>query len=117
MELARSGGANVEDEADPLDGIAATLSDAVPDLYASWAGRWVLIGRDQVHMDAGGLLGCFYGKMPDNRIWASSSPGLRLPDAAVGRPCRYLRIALSRMLGRHARRCAKGVRDDRRDPV
>src|SRR5687768_15672847 len=41
----------IEDQADPLDGIAGATSDAAPDLYASWAGRWVMVGRGQVHMD------------------------------------------------------------------
>jgi hypothetical protein len=83
-------------EAGPLDGIAGTASDAVPDLYSSWAGRWVLIGRGQVHMDASGLLGCFYGKGPHGSTWVSSSPALlsrilspAAPLAADSRTLRY----------------------------
>lgn len=66
----------LEDKAEPLAEIARTRSADVPDLYASWAGRWVLLGRGQVHMDASGLLGCFYGKAPSNQTWVSSSPAL-----------------------------------------
>ena len=44
-------------------------------LYASWAGRWVLIAQDEVHLDAGGLLGCYY-KKGDNGTEVSTVPGL-----------------------------------------
>lgn len=66
----------LEDEADPLDSIGMAAGADVSDLYASWAGRWTLVGRDQVHMDASGLLGCFYGKGPQGSTWVSSSPAL-----------------------------------------
>jgi hypothetical protein len=73
---------------EPLACIARAQSIAVSDLYASWAGRWVLLGRDQVHMDASGLLGCFYGIGLGNRTWVSSSPGLlwRILSAASPLP-------------------------------
>lgn len=64
------------DRPEPLAQIALASSADVPNLYDGWAGRWVLIGRDQVHMDASGLLGCFYGTATDSRIWVSSSPAL-----------------------------------------
>lgn len=67
------------DQADPLTEIAGTASAAVPQLYPSWAGRWVLIGGGQVHLDATGRLGCFYGRDPDRRAWVSSSPALLAP--------------------------------------
>lgn len=66
----------LEDKTDPLMEIARNASIDVPNLYPSWAGRWVLIGRTQVHMDASGLLGCFYGMTPDKQMWVSSSPTL-----------------------------------------
>ena len=28
--------------------------------YTSWAGRWVLIANSELHLDASGLLGCYY---------------------------------------------------------
>lgn len=78
----------IEDQADPLDGISGAPSNAVPDLYTTWAGRWVLIGRGQVHMDASGLLGCFHGLGPHGSTWVSSSPALLShilsPDAPLG---------------------------------
>ncbi|PLZ88460.1 hypothetical protein CEN44_15330 [Fischerella muscicola CCMEE 5323] len=61
---------------EPQTEIAQTASADVPNLYASWAGRWVLIGNGQVHMDASGLLGCFYGTTRDGQVWISSSPAL-----------------------------------------
>ena len=66
----------LEHEPNPMDTISQSTPDAVTDLYASWAGRWVLIGRSQVHLDASGLLGCFYGHGPQGRTWVSSSPAL-----------------------------------------
>lgn len=47
----------------------------LPQLYASWAGRWVLIANDEVHLDAGGLLGCYY-KKGCNGTEVSTVPGL-----------------------------------------
>lgn len=72
---------------DPLAAIAQTPSAKVPDCYSSWAGRWVLVGQGQVHMDASGLLGCFYAKASANQTWVSSSPALLAcilsPDASL----------------------------------
>lgn len=61
---------------EPLAQIALAPTTNVPDLYDGWAGRWVLINRHQVHVDASGLLACFYGKATDSRTWISSSPAL-----------------------------------------
>jgi hypothetical protein len=66
----------LESLSEPLAEIAQTTSADVPNFYASWAGRWVLIGNGQVHMDASGLLGCFYGTTRDGQVWVSSSPAL-----------------------------------------
>ncbi len=63
----------LESQADPLIEIARTASADIPDLYASWAGRWVLIGCGEIHMDASGLLGCFYGTTSEKQTWVSSS--------------------------------------------
>lgn len=60
----------------PEDEIGRTQSDRVPDLYPSWSGRWILVGDGKLHLDASGLLGCFYGKDPKGQMWASSSPAL-----------------------------------------
>ncbi len=60
----------------PENEIAKTQTEQVPNLYSSWAGRWILVGNRQIHLDASGLLGCFYGKDVNGQIWASSSPAL-----------------------------------------
>ncbi|MEA5502352.1 hypothetical protein VB735_04355 [Halotia wernerae UHCC 0503] len=63
----------LESQTDPLTEITRTASTDVPNLYASWAGRWVLVGCAEIHMDATGLLGCFYGTTSDQQTWVSSS--------------------------------------------
>ncbi len=80
----------LESQSEPLTEISRTKSEDIPKLYTSWAGRWVLIGRGQVHMDASGLLGCFYGSTRDGQPWVSSSPAL-LNDILLPKPdCREL---------------------------
>ncbi|WP_421655575.1 hypothetical protein [Leptothermofonsia sp. ETS-13] len=69
---------SLSDRQMPLNEIARTPTAQVLDLYSSWAGRWVLVGQGQVHMDASGLLGCFYGFLGD-QLWVSSSPALLVP--------------------------------------
>lgn len=66
----------LEAEPEPRQQISRTPTADVPALYASWAGRWALVGRGQIYLDASGLLGCFYGSDADTRFWASSSPAL-----------------------------------------
>ena len=44
----------------PEEELRRAQTAAVPDRYGDWSGRWVLIGNGQVHLDAAGLLGCFY---------------------------------------------------------
>jgi hypothetical protein len=60
----------------PQHEIVRAGSDRVPTLYASWAGRWILVGNDTLHLDASGLLGCFYGRGSHGDPWASSSAAL-----------------------------------------
>lgn len=67
--------ATLEAQPTPKTQITQTATAEVPELYSSWAGRWVLVGR-QIHMDASGLLGCFYGTDGRDRTWVSSSPAL-----------------------------------------
>jgi hypothetical protein len=64
-------------------------------LYHAWSGRWVLLGDGELHMDAAGLVGCFYRSLvrgQKGELWISSSPALirRLPNrptcAAVAPP-------------------------------
>ncbi len=66
---------------DPIAEISGSRSHEVSERYDSWAGRWVLIGNDELHMDASGLLGCLYAVADENsaipqETWISSSPAL-----------------------------------------
>jgi hypothetical protein len=61
-------------------------SALVPARYESWTGRWALAGRGELHMDAAGLLGCFYGQDGGGRVAASSSPALLAQLLAEGKP-------------------------------
>jgi len=63
------------DEATPEERIAATPTAEVPEARHCWAGRWTLLGDGQLHLDATGLLGCYYAH-ESGRLWASSSPAL-----------------------------------------
>lgn len=79
-------GLAVETQADrlaPLAAIGRSPTRQVPDLYPSWAGRWILIGQGQLHLDASGLLGCFYGQTRQGEKWASSSPALLISLLAL----------------------------------
>jgi hypothetical protein len=76
---------SLEGEPDPVQQIEAARSVDVPALYASWAGRWLLIGDDSVHLDASGQIGCFYGVDAAGRSWASSSPALVADAVAPGK--------------------------------
>lgn len=60
---------------EPQEAIAKLSTTEVSDRYSSWAGRWLLIGNCQIHLDANGLLGCFYGESAGD-LWLSSSPVL-----------------------------------------
>lgn len=70
----------------PEEEIRRTQSDRIPDLYSDWAGRWVLVGDGRLHLDASGLLGCFYGRDSQGRMWASSSAALIVPILFSDRP-------------------------------
>ncbi len=62
-------------EPEPID-ILSNLNESskIEDLYVSWTGRWILIGKEKLHLDAVGLLGCFYKITPEN-IEVASVPG------------------------------------------
>jgi hypothetical protein len=66
---------------DPVTEISNARSIQIKELYPSWAGRWVLVGNNQLHMDASGMLGCFYRIAYENtkrvqEVWVSSSAAL-----------------------------------------
>lgn len=82
--------------ASPAGQIAGARSSQVPGLIDGWLGRWILLGADQVQLDAASRLGCLYGVDARGDCWASSSPPLladRLwpegPPAPDPRPLRY----------------------------
>jgi hypothetical protein len=56
--------------------IQQTETRDVPTLYRSWAGRWLLIGDNKLHLDAAGLLGCFY------HVTASHPPAVSVSSSA-----------------------------------
>lgn len=62
--------------------LATARTQEVQTLYRDWAGRWILIGEGRIHLDACGLLGCFYRVEGTSTTWASSSGALlaRIPD-------------------------------------
>jgi hypothetical protein len=65
----------------PVDEITTATRDTIQELYQSWEGRWVLIGAGELHMDASGLLGCFYTRVEESggeidEMWVSSSAAL-----------------------------------------
>ncbi len=67
------------DAPSPLEQLAGYEGGDLLDTYRSWAGRWVLIGDSKLHLDACGVLGCFYRAIHRDRaseLWASSSPAL-----------------------------------------
>ena len=63
----------------PLQQLADNENTELLDAYGSWAGRWLLISDSELHLDACGLLGCFYRTIHNGseaELWASSSPAL-----------------------------------------
>ena len=86
----------VRDRSDPLEDLTRSRTADVGDRYHAWAGRWALVGNGEVHMDASGLLGCFYSA-PEatgarQQAWVSSSGallaellGCAAPESDIGR--------------------------------
>lgn len=75
------------DRPDPLAELAGALGDAEPRV-SSWAGRWILLGRGKLRLDAAGTLGCFY-RTVEGKLFASSSPELLrtlVPELARANP-------------------------------
>jgi hypothetical protein len=67
------------DAASPLAQLGDHDRGDLLDTYRSWAGRWVLVGDSRLHLDACGILGCYYRTIHRDRsaeLWASSSPAL-----------------------------------------
>lgn len=63
----------------PREQLAGLGSENLLEAYGSWSGRWILVGESELHLDASGLLGCFYRRVqrgPTPELWASSSPAL-----------------------------------------
>ena len=64
----------------PEERIRESRSADIPSVYPDWSGRWVLIGENEVHLDASGQLGLYYVQdrdaIPESMPFASSSPAL-----------------------------------------
>src|SRR5439155_8352204 len=63
----------------PLQQLGDNEASELLGVYGSWVGRWVLISDAELHLDACGLLGCFYRTIHQGskaELWASSSPAL-----------------------------------------
>ena len=63
----------------PLGQLAEHAQGPLLALYASWSGRWLLFSDTELHIDASGLLGCFYRTVhrgPTAQLWVSSSLAL-----------------------------------------
>lgn len=56
----------------------------IADEYESWNGRWILLYKNQVHLDANAQLGLFYGKIRPE-CWCASSSLALINKAAKGR--------------------------------
>jgi hypothetical protein len=62
----------IEDDEGLILGIALRPAP----LKTSWAGRWAFVTEDlRLHLDASGLLGCFYRRVGTS-LWVSSSPAI-----------------------------------------
>jgi hypothetical protein len=78
---------SASDRASPPEQLASHDSDSLLEVYGSWSGRWILVGESELHLDASGLLGCFYRRIQlgsTTELWASSSPALLA--SLAGRP-------------------------------
>lgn len=67
------------DAPEPLEQLAGNEKSALLNTYGTWSGRWILISDSEIHLDAGGLIGCFYRTIrhgSTTELWASSSPAL-----------------------------------------
>lgn len=64
------------DRPEPVRDIEESTTSTVPERYSDWAGRWILVGNGEVHMDASGLLGCYYATDVEGALWISSSAAI-----------------------------------------
>jgi len=65
-------------EPDPVAALQQGF-DNIADITRTWTGRWLLIGEEEIHLDASGLLACFYRKIDSGSnagAWVSSSVAL-----------------------------------------
>ena len=76
-----------ESRLSPQAAIAECATGAVLEETDSWAGRWVLIGEDEINLDACGLLGCYYRFVAGERApWVSSSLSLLADLPGIAKP-------------------------------
>jgi len=63
----------------PLEEVAAAKAADVAGLSKGWTGRWILVLDGELHLDACGVLGCFYTTTTSagsHDVWLSSSPAI-----------------------------------------
>ncbi|MGI6712532.1 MAG: hypothetical protein ACOX4L_07400 [Bacillota bacterium] len=62
---------------DPPEEISISRTEEISMLNANWAGRWILIGNDQIYTDVTGMLTCYYRTVVTEHdpglTWVSSS--------------------------------------------
>lgn len=67
-------------KSDPVREVAGATHSTIEHVYQTWAGRWILIGNGELHMDAAGLLSCFYSLKETGdgtrELWVSGSVAL-----------------------------------------
>ena len=61
----------VKDQDKPEEIISERKKITVKD-YSTWGGRWILLTDNEVHLDAAGTLGVFYGQTKDGFVISSS---------------------------------------------
>lgn len=76
--------ADTSQRCDPTLNLSTVSTGDVARTYERWAGRWALIGRGEIHLDATAQLGCHYGTDGAGRTWASSSPAALIDVISVG---------------------------------
>lgn len=76
----------------PEKEVSRANTEDVPKLYRDWTGRWLLIGNNQIHLDACGLLGCYFYIRGDGTPVISSSLTLLSKAMLLGSPESNLHI-------------------------
>ena len=54
------------------DDLRAINTDNIADITSNWSGRWLVIVANTLHLDPGGMLGCYYGLQAGEPVLSSS---------------------------------------------